>query len=52
MGEVSFERIEQLFHEALDEPPEDRRAFLDRQAEPDLAAKVLALLAGARPEDL
>ena len=45
-GDVSFERIEELFHQALDLAPDERRAFLDQRAEPEpeLVAEVLVLL--------
>ncbi|MEM7586524.1 MAG: hypothetical protein AAF560_24255, partial [Acidobacteriota bacterium] len=42
----SWERIETLFHAALEHPNDQRRAFLDRECgDPDIAARVEALLA-------
>ena len=47
MSAKAWERIERLFHQALEHPPEARAAFLDGVCggEPDLADEVAALLA-------
>ncbi len=47
MEDSKAARIEALFHEAAERPPEERRAFLEAECpgEPDLVEEVLALLA-------
>ena len=55
MSSISWERIQQLFHQALEYPPEARAAFVDGACggEPALAGEVAALLAAhARTGDL
>jgi WD40 repeat protein/predicted Ser/Thr protein kinase len=47
MAEENGDRIEALFHEAADLPPEERQAFLDRACahDPELRAALVRLLA-------
>jgi eukaryotic-like serine/threonine-protein kinase len=52
-GDQSPTRMEELFHAALEQPPEDRREFLMRAVpdEPALRAEVESLLKAAAAED-
>ncbi len=47
MSPISWPKVEQLYHAALEKPPTEREAFLDQAcgADRDLRREVLSLLA-------